>query len=721
MKRKPQIIFGKKSMILAAVSLVLVVMTVVGVTVSWIEDVSQVEFSSTDHDQETPLRVGQKVLKADAEIKSNPNLESISLGDFFNESGDMHLSPCYGDGEKFYFPVEGQTEGGSENFRTGTKDDENVNYLSMSFRVKSEGAGTSYWFEKTGTTPYISFKKGTDVSQNTDLLPYLRCSVTVDGVTNVYVIDNPNTVDSENGNAPAYDKSYKTVINNAVSTQTGRSIEEYSYYNEVFNDGDGGDHTSNTAANAAFANQGAGNNLNGNTLFAVNQYDSTDKTTVKTVTVKIWLEYDGLNNNEVNVANLNLNIVSSWAKTRRVFIKDSTVDEIDNGSATGPYWLTHQNTPTLHWALKSNVDTHFDATHEAGSTVVFQGSNVYVMRYVDIPAVYNNVDVYMYRCDNGWNNGSRTLDGVTCWDQYKTTFPNTFHSETYTVYTKNFGTWESVARYVQIINSCHFENLPNDGDVQFEAPYAYMWDNSTDTPGQADRVVQNGSWPGSGMTKLHQEKSGFSIYSFYYNSIFDRIIFNDNYVPSSAAYQTADINLDQAKSNPQYYVGKIYDMATMKWYNNQNSLPTYSSYSVHGNFYTSVDEDRYTVTRMVVNPSNSDELYCRVYVRYKNTGNDVYKFKIFKHEGPKNQWVWYGGNPGTFPQSEWKTIYSGTQNYLEVKATEPDSSVSFRDEYKYYYYDDNNVLQTGYHPGVYGIYFKPSTNEVWVQRESING
>lgn len=79
MKRKPQIIFGKKSMILAAVSLVLVVMTVVGVTVSWIEDVSQVEFSSTDHDQETPLRVGQKVLKADAEIKSNPNLESISL------------------------------------------------------------------------------------------------------------------------------------------------------------------------------------------------------------------------------------------------------------------------------------------------------------------------------------------------------------------------------------------------------------------------------------------------------------------------------------------------------------------------------------------------------------------------------------------------------------------------------------------------------------------
>ena len=708
MKRKPQIIFGKKSMILAAVSLVLVVMTVVGVTVSWIEDVSQVEFSSTDHDQETPLRVGQKVLKADAEIKSNPNLESISLGDFFNESGDMHLSPCYGDGEKFYFPVEGQTEGGSENFRTGTKDDENVNYLSMSFRVKSEGAGTSYWFEKTGTTPYISFKKGTDVSQNTDLLPYLRCSVTVDGVTNVYVIDNPNTVDSENGNAPAYDKSYKTVINNAVSTQTGRSIEEYSYYNEVFNDGDGGDHTSNTAANAAFANQGAGNNLNGNTLFAVNQYDSTDKTTVKTVTVKIWLEYDGLNNNEVNVANLNLNIVSSWAKTRRVFIKDSTVDEIDNGSATGPYWLTHQNTPTLHWALKSNVDTHFDATHEAGSTVVFQGSNVYVMRYVDIPAVYNNVDVYMYRCDNGWNNGSRTLDGVTCWDQYKTTFPNTFHSETYTVCNTQFGTWETIIRYVKIINSCHYTF---DSYTNFAQPFAYMWDSSTDT-GADDKVVQNASWPGVKMIKLNEKAGNFEVFAFYYNSVFDRIIFNDDFNPKSAAYQTEDIDLskqtDRSTAVPN---NEYYDMATMQWYDDINDVNAEAGYCLRGDFYSSEeyyaahDDSRYSLTRMrIVKDSDgnpTDEVYCRVYIRSATDANLPYKFKIITAVNSLSSATWYGvksNESADFtdqtPDNMYLTDASDSQD-VRMHTTTPEDFA---------------------HPGVYEFFFNTSNKKLWVKR-----
>ena len=193
-----------------------------------------------------------------------------------------------------------------------------------------------------------------------------------------------------------------------------------------------------------------------------------------------------------------------------------------------------------------------------------------------------------------------------------------------------------VARQVEFINSCHFTI---DNNTQFAQPYAYMWDSSTDT-GAPERVVQNASWPGVSMTKLNKKKSNLDVYAFYYNSIFDRIIFNDDYNPSSAAYQTHDLNLDQAKTNPQFYVGKVFDMATLKWYNNFNSLPTYSDYSVRGEFFTSDDQNRWTVSRMVVNPNNSNELYCRVYVRYQSSGSTYYRFKIMKND--QSEWWGYG-------------------------------------------------------------------------------
>ena len=181
-RKEPKKVRLNKALLLGAVSLLLVAMMAVTSTVSWIEDVSQVEFSSTDG-QETPLHIGSKILLSDATMMDSN--DTVDLNKYFNKSGDMHLSPCFGDGENFYFPVQNGT-----GYRIGTKDDANVNYLSVTFRVISEGAATAYWFEKTGSASFVTFKKGDAGVSGTGLEQQLRCSVTVDGVTNVYAFDD---------------------------------------------------------------------------------------------------------------------------------------------------------------------------------------------------------------------------------------------------------------------------------------------------------------------------------------------------------------------------------------------------------------------------------------------------------------------------------------------------------------------------------------------------
>lgn len=480
-RKEPKKVRFNKALLLGAVSLLLVAMMAVTSTVSWIEDVSQVEFSSTDG-QETPLHIGSKILLSDATMMDSN--DTVDLNKYFNKSGDMHLSPCFGDGQNFYFPVQNGT-----GYRIGTKDDANVNYLSVTFRVISEGAATAYWFEKTGNASFVTFKKGDAGVSGTGLEQQLRCSVTVDGVTNVYAFDDG---DQTNG----YQKKYYTVeADNGADTpteKTGRSVEEFSYYDERFSS----DGTPDATANNAFANRGADNkNLNGNTLFTVNKYDLNHKAeTAKTVTFKLWLESRERGGNAdtagIDLASLNLNIISGWAKTRRIYVADKTIDQWDAGlsSYTGADWLTGNNA-TLHWAIDRNENNaHYSSQGNIGDRK---------KQYFEIPNVYNNTACHLYRCSSqGWNHGN-DHEGVNYWVAYQTAFPNTFHSETYTVYTKNYGTWETVERHVEFINSCHF-TFQN--TTQFTQPYAYMWDSSTDT-GAADKVVQNKTWPGVEMVR----------------------------------------------------------------------------------------------------------------------------------------------------------------------------------------------------------------------------
>ena len=475
---------NKRKMLLAIAASVLVIVMAVGTTVGWIEEVSHVEFNS-ENGQVTPLHVGDKILKSDAVIKDNPQNNSshtISLKEYFYESGDMHLSPCYGDGDNFYFPVEGD----STSVRTGTKDDANVNYLSATFRLRSEGADTVYWFQQASSeTPYVTFKSGDNPAvENSTLSGALRCSITVDGSTNVYAFNS-------NGEYKIWNPSPDVVGDSNVEPQSGRPVDKYSYYQEQYNE----DGSPDTATNSSFANQGDGGNLNGNTLFSINKYDSQQKTGVKIITVKLWLEYGAGVVNDVNLSDINIQIVSSWDKVRRIYVEDKTVDEIDNGSATGTHWLTTQNSPTLFWMLTNNTDKYWPKANTTCTSVGYV-DNSPLKQYFDIPAVYNNVEASLLRCsDQGWNTGNEH-DGLRYWDKYDTTFPNTFHSETYTVYSKTFATWNS-----DDVSAVYFVNSGS-----FDSPKAYMWDSaSVHGTGINDKVVKNANWPGVDLTKLNAD------------------------------------------------------------------------------------------------------------------------------------------------------------------------------------------------------------------------
>lgn len=552
-------IFSRK-LSLVAVSFLLVILTGVTATVSWIEDVSQVEFSSDDG-QETPLHIGSKILYSDAVMK-NMTSTSVNLNDYFAKSGDVHLSPCYSNGEDFYFPVE---RSNPQNYRVGTKDDANVNYLSITFRVRSEGAATAYWFEKTGTTAFATFKDGD--SSATGLENNLRVSVTVDGATNVYSVGGT---------------SYRTVENNAVVTKTnGRKIDDYIYYSEAFNNSAPEGYYKNSANVTNKPNQGAGNNLNGNTLFTVNQYDDQNKAnTVKTVTLKVWLEGASTGAapvSGIDLSSINLNIVSGWEKTRRIYVKDSTVHQAER---TQTKWLSHNgsadNTAGLFWAITGQESN----LHWGPLTRVSTSSQYY---YIDVPAVYNNVGATLSRRQT--KNWSATL-----WDSWSTIFPNTFHSEVYTVYSTDFGTWEPAdnVHCVYFTNSAFFTNV-----------YDYMWDShSVHGDGINDKVVKNAEWPGLKMTtKMATQIHGLDVYAFFYNSDYDRIIFNDGDLVTgkNQEYQTQDLWLTNDSGNPLQIVGGTFDMATLTWFHTNPSasdwstkMPTYSADNtyLYGNFST---------------------------------------------------------------------------------------------------------------------------------------
>ncbi len=367
---------GRKNLILSAVALILTIMMVVGSTYSWIENITAVQITNvpqggTGADTAT-LGIKNDISETivlgscgpDDKDGSVSKFKAINLGAYFYESGDPHLTTCSGNGDSFMF----KSLKGSANakpWRIGTEDDENVNYLSATFKVCSPDAEVDMWFD---TVPTVN--SGGNLQTN-DIARY---SITVDGETNVYSASgtNYNHIKDADGN---------------TTTVTARSTANYTYYDRNHKD--------------------KGNNPgNKNVLFRVGE-------TPKEVTIRIWLQHtDGTNDYTDLKSDINMVLVSTWAKTRTITVRDCTSQNKNE------YWMTDENSPKLYVALASDpAKYHWDLTVDTKSKI---GS-------VDIPSYYYTGDkIIVLRCENEWNTGNVQCQDIWCWNYWETELPKGF-------------------------------------------------------------------------------------------------------------------------------------------------------------------------------------------------------------------------------------------------------------------------------------------------------
>ena len=406
---------------LSIVALILVLLMVVGITYSWIDDVKLVEINTSDDGTNIPLKTGVDI-NSTAVIMDQRTItlkeKTINLGkvlseedesDFVGkklteaqkkqinkekgylyESGGIHLSGCYSDGESFYFPVNGTSQASS--YREGNIDDENVNYIDVTLKVSSPDANVDFWFEDV---PTITDNKGNELTN-------ARYSITVDGRRDIY---------SSTGTAQTVTGSTRTSVSGV------RKTAEYTYGN------------SNNVENA-------------NTLFSIEKGDTVN------LNVKIWLE--GNISANITSTDINMSLVSSWAYTHSITIIDKTSScGITTSSEQSPSWLDNGDAK-MFWALpallsakttnKANWQSSTYRNQGLSGSLTFNTvtdpSGTYRKCTINgVPLVYNNEDMMLYR-DNSWNQGSKsdTYYGVKCYNWWYTNIPNSYVNCEYTLY-----------------------------------------------------------------------------------------------------------------------------------------------------------------------------------------------------------------------------------------------------------------------------------------------
>ncbi|MBQ7503942.1 MAG: hypothetical protein IJT79_01305 [Ruminococcus sp.] len=660
-------LIGKKNLLLTVVALVLVMLMVVGVSYSWIEQISNVEMQYGG--VESPMHISTDVLNKPAEAKINTtNYDTalpIDLSHYFYESGNMHLSSCYSDSKTFYFPKKGNT--GSSNvptYRLGTKSDANVNYISVSFKLKNtEDYDQVYWFDKSSTF----FSTG-----NSDLNKLIRCSMTVDGATSIFSpTETYKTVSGVSDASPASNKC--------------AAFKEYQYDPSLTDQSDSGNDNYSTTRGA-----------NGNVLFTL----PANKTS--TITMKVWLEYDSTNWS-VSLSNINIKLLSSFTKTRRISVVDNSIY-----STSSSAWLRSDSAKLYLAIVKEHLDSNDELDYyEVEEKYQFKnssGSTTYSATdknfYVDIPAYYNGWKAVLLRChNNGYPQGSDnvtyggknvkydnsgTATNVKAWNWWATQLPDTFDDRTFTEYTPEFGSWSA--------DKVHHFYYVDSWNWQGNA-HAYMWDNSTAT---ADtKVVENASWPGesmywanglsvtSGSTTISGGVIGNThrIYTVFYDLDYTNVIFNNG-----SNYQTGDLWIpDGVRNNDgnDYYFdlrsGQWYTDITKICYHDSNNNVTYTGSADDEHFYYSDSSSsvQYATKYLTAGSFYNLQIHSTTYSNY------------YKPNG--NNWTYtYAISVGNNREVQFGTSYD-QNNYLCIK--ESDS-------------------QGCYRTGIYTIKFDTSTNKV---------
>lgn len=414
--------FGKKNILLSLVALILVTMLAVSVSYSWIDDLTDVKIDTSNIGTNTPLTVGHDI-HADFTLSDAANAENTEInigrilandgktvtdGGYFYESGGMHLSPCYGNGVTFKIPKNGNLA----DCRDATNDDYNVSFISATINITAPKYKTVFWFKQLPTFTYKKYNSQSTVYDSNEEYQYMRFSVSIDGKTDVY----------------GYTDSYN--VSKTETKSDGRLFSKYTFDNSANSD-------------------------NANTLFSINKGET------KTVNFKIWCEA-GINN-RVCLSDLNLSLISSYAKTRTITIDNKTTGTgeatwmTDNdakvylaipAARTGSTWTLNQSYWDISTSIKSNAKAE-----------------------VTIPYGYYDEEMLIFRCSknhtfaHATNHAStekkRSTYQIYCWNFWQTILPNTFKNETYTLYGATYD--DTVSPLYNNSNSLTFKNIENKG------------------------------------------------------------------------------------------------------------------------------------------------------------------------------------------------------------------------------------------------------------------
>ena len=532
---------GRKNVLLTVVALILVMILVVGVSYSWIEQISNVEFQFPSG-VENPMHISTDRLNQTAEAELNGRTPKvIDLSRYFYESGNMHLSSCYSDGNSFYFPTPTKNQTGKSTgttYRLGTKDDANVNYISVSFKITNKEAYDQvYWFDKSSTF----FKTKSSADSSLDKL--IRCSMTVDGSTSIFsASDTP---------------AYKTIDSITDSTPKSNSCQSFKAY-QYDPDHNHQDDSSNT-------NLSPTRGANGNVLFTL----AAGRTS--TVNIKVWLEYDD-SNRSASLSDINMKLVSSFTKTRNIYLTDQSVYNKLDPNSTWMY-TAGDGHADMYLVLKDDTTKYWKFTE----TSLNDHKHFVVQNF---PSYYNNKDVYILRCNStgfGTGDNDKVIPGTTIhyWNKWDTKLPDTYDDRTFSVYSPGFGSWRNTDKigYFYLIDSWDWGK--NDS-LTYNGVYVYMWDNTTVADGV--KTVENHAWEngahGEPMFYTNKRVGGDGtprIYVVYYDADFTHVIFNNN-----DNYQTSDLEIEK---------GKFYDLTSNRWIDDYaNAAYTKSQTSAYGTF-----------------------------------------------------------------------------------------------------------------------------------------
>lgn len=352
--------------ILMFIALLELILILVSVTYSWIEESSYLDVTGENLSLSEQFSDTIEIKEA----KTGEEANSIDLNQYFKESANFLLGETSSvDGENFYFVSQGN------DYRKGTIHDVNTSYLCFDVKIKATVGKTNIWFDGV---PNITIKGKDGLSANA-----VRIAIS-DGTTNK-VFKRDRTTGETMAISQAGSKT--------TALQATQAFDDYTY---------------------------AGNDTD-QVLFSIN------KGATKTLRFTLWLEGEDAACTDAltgEVLDVDMKLCTSWSKYTAVELFDETVDgtnryrwildesDVANlcleNTSTGYRYLMEQNAAPNDYSWRVKIPVGL-------TTIRF-------LRVDNLYANYQTAPIFNY-----WTAGNRGNETkfTALWNEVQSTFPVT--------------------------------------------------------------------------------------------------------------------------------------------------------------------------------------------------------------------------------------------------------------------------------------------------------